>query len=589
MKFTIDDKGDSQSVNLGLAVGCLLNQHADDDSNKAFSYYLNNNELARDYNLFFENYEFCSKVIFNILNSKEDIDVSYDYCRILTSPWALTFTMIALERYQSIIKLIGNNCIELENKIENANFILEKAGDLFRESQSDKYNNLIIFQILSAIQKFRGSNHSSTIKCLLEENDFVFEPSMIKPKRRDLNYRFTQKVIDFIKYKLTNFAEYAMSLKAQKSSRALFLLPEFSIFDIIRIFVKQKSAFQILHSVKIPAVNNLNNNREFSEYSRVSENNELSFVLQELILKNLPREFLECFNQYKNSAHKLIGNEVSSVITRSPTDTNPIVRHIMAQTYDLKILSISMQHGGGYNNYENHPLDLLERTLVDKYLVWGGISIKPSMVVGITRTSWFSLYPKKYYNNNGNLLIVAPPLRRYYAGDFSYPISFVFAYQQNMQIFFRFLKKTFYKKTVYRMGWDFGAGEAEWIKGISPQINISTRENVSHAYKDVLRSRIVVCTYNSTLWLELSKINHPFVLVLDGRYDLITSLNEKVFSIMEENNMLFFNPEAAAKHVSNCFENLSKWWEGEKVQLTRIKINDAFCQSLNPYEFAKNI
>ena len=53
--------------------------------------------------------------------------------------------------------------------------------------------------------------------------------------------------------------------------------------------------------------------------------------------------------------------------------------------------------------------------------------------------------------------------------------------------------------------------------------------------------------------------------------------------------MLFFNPEAAAKHVSNCFENLSKWWEGEKVQLTRIKINDAFCQSLNPYEFANNI
>ena len=53
MKFTIDDNGDSQSVNLGLAVGCLINQDADEDSNKAFSYYSNNNEIAEDYDFFF--------------------------------------------------------------------------------------------------------------------------------------------------------------------------------------------------------------------------------------------------------------------------------------------------------------------------------------------------------------------------------------------------------------------------------------------------------------------------------------------------------------------------------------------------------
>jgi hypothetical protein len=58
---------------------------------------------------------------------------------------------------------------------------------------------------------------------------------------------------------------------------------------------------------------------------------------------------------------------------------------------------------------------------------------------------------------------------------------------------------------------------------------------------------------------------------------------------MENNKLLFYNFEEAAIHLTKCFESPMKWWLNEKVQLTRKKINEAFCQSFNPYEFAKNI
>ena len=588
MKLKVEFNGSVRTVNLGLKMDCLLNNRVT-RSNQALSCYSNNEDIAKDYDIFFDNYEFCNEVIYNLINSKEDIDLSYDYCRILTSPWALTFSMIVFERYKSIYKLIGNKSLTIENNSLNPSFVLDRAADLFSYSQSDKFNNQIIIQILSAIENYRGAENSSIIKCIIEENEFFNKSRLIDSDNPLPKNKFTQKVIDFIKYKLTKFIENLMNLRILRSSKVLFLLPEFSISDLTRIFFHQKFAFKIVHSIKIPKVKSAIKKRDFSGFSKVTINSELSFVLQELILKNLPMEFFENLNEYKASAQSYIRKDVSRIITRSPTDTNPVVRHIMAFAHDMKILSISMQHGGGYNNYENHPLDLLERSLVDNYLVWGDISIKPSKVVGITKTSWFNLFSNNYYNSHGNLLIISPPLRRYYAGDFSYPTSFVFAYQKNMFKFINYFNNSIHKKIVYRMGWDFGVAEAEWVKGITSEITISTRENVSHAFKLVINSRLVVCTYNSSMWLELSQLNHPFILVLDKRYDLLTSLNENVFSEMEENNMLFYNSEDAAIHVSSCFNDPYHWWNTKKVQSTRLLITKAFCDSFNPLEFAKSI
>lgn len=589
MIFTVDNNGNSHSVNLGLPLRCLLNGDEDDIGNKVFSYYSNSKNIASDYDFFYENYEFSIKLISKILNSYDDIEASDDYSRILTGPWALTFTMIVIERYQSILELIGHNCIKIQDEIKITEYVIENAGDLFKESQSDKFNNLIIFQILSAIQKYRNNENKPVIRCRLQENNFVMEPQNTVSKRINSKSKFHIRISDYIKYRMTQFAEHIMCLRLNNKSRVLFLLPEFGIKDLIRIFLKQRSAFKILHSLKTSKFNNTSFSREYSKDFLKSEKNELYCVIQELIIKNLPKEFLEYFNHNKNTALKLVKNDFSRLVTRSPTDTNPIVRHIMAHSFDLKIPHTSMQHGGGYNNYENHPLDLLERSFVDNYLVWGNISIKPSKVVGITKTSWFNLFSNNYYNSNGNLLIISPPLRRYYAGDFSYPTSFVFAYQKYMFKFINYFNNTIHKKIVYRMGWDFGVAEAEWVKGIASEITISTRENVSHAFKLVINSRLVVCTYNSSMWLELSQLNHPFILVLDKRYDLCTSLNENVFSEMEENNMLFYNSEDAAIHVSSCFNDPYHWWNTKKVQSTRLLITKAFCDSFNPLEFAKSI
>ena len=108
MKLKVEFHGSVRTVNLGLKMGCLLNNRVT-RSNQALSCCSNNEDIAKDYDIFFDNYEFCNEVIYNFINSKEDIDLSYDYCRILTSPWALTFSMIVFERYKSIYKLIGNN------------------------------------------------------------------------------------------------------------------------------------------------------------------------------------------------------------------------------------------------------------------------------------------------------------------------------------------------------------------------------------------------------------------------------------------------------------------------------------------------
>lgn len=584
MRLLINNNNSVQSLNLGLSGDFFKTSNPSVHNDEILSCWPDNYALAKDYKNMIDYYKFSSRVIFNIMNSRNDIDESFEYCHMLTAPWALTFSMIILEKYQTIFSAIGDDSISFEKEITEFDFILQKSGDLFRYSQSDKFNKSLIIDILLSIQKFRLKKTKKLVKCSLID-EILFEPPQLKPGR-SVKRIFFVKVLDYFLHKLKLVIEFLMNTRSNKNKVTLFLLPEISLIDIIKIYLKQKTSFKIMHSIKVPNLNSSKSSRIINSDALDVINDELSFVLQELVSKNIPQEFLEDFNDYQKYANEFLNDELLKVVVRSPTDTNPVTRHILALSNKFNIDIVGLQHGGGFNNYENHPLDQLENDLTDYYLVWGDISLNNSRKVGYTRTSEISLYSKNYYRNSGPILIVSPPLRRYYAGDFSHAISFTPNYMQNMHKFLEFLEASLYSKIIYRRGWDFGINEEDWIQSISSEITISSREKISHAYQDVAKSSIVICTYNSTMWLELSRINHPFILFLDSRYDLKTSLNEEIFSMMEKNSLLFYEPFEAANHIMSCFNDPRGWWNSSNVQSVRVKINDAFCSQFDPSEVA---
>ena len=584
MRLLIENNNLVQSLNLGLSSDFFKTSNPLVHNDEILSCWSDNKALEKDYKIMNDYHKFSLKVIFNIMNSRNDIDESFEYCRMVTAPWSLTFTMIILEKYQTIYSAIGDDSISLEKEITEFDFILQKCGDIFRYSQSDKFNKSIIIDILISIQKFRLKKTHNILKCSIVD-EILFEPPQLKPSKA-VKRIFFVKLIDYFLHKLKLVVEFFMNTRTKKNKVTLFLLPEISLIDIIKIYFKQKTSFKIMHSIKVPNLNSSNSSRKGSTDSLVVTKDEFSFVLQELISKKIPQEFIEDFNDYQKCANAFLNGELHKVIVRSPTDTNPVTRHILALSNKSNIDIVGLQHGGGYNNYENHPLDQLENELSDYYLVWGDISLNNSRKVGYTRTASSSLYHKNYYHNNGPILIISPPLRRFYAGDFSHAISFTPNFMQNMQQFLEYLEPSIYSKIVYRRGWDFGINEDDWIQSISSEITISSRESISHAYQEVAKSSIVICTYNSTMWLELSSINHPFILFIDPRYDLKTSLNEEIFSMMEKNNLLFYEPLEAANHIMSCFNNPRGWWNSSNVQSVRVKINDAFCSPFDSSELA---
>ena len=89
-------------------------------------------------------------------------------------------------------------------------------------------------------------------------------------------------------------------------------------------------------------------------------------------------------------------------------------------------------------------------------------------------------------------------------------------------------------------------------------------------------SKVVICTYLSTLFFELIHINYPVVLLYPLSTNLIRQKELKYFKMLKDGNILFETGKELSLHINNT--NIEKWWNSKKNQKIISIYKEKFCK-----------
>ena len=109
----------------------------------------------------------------------------------------------------------------------------------------------------------------------------------------------------------------------------------------------------------------------------------------------------------------------------------------------------------------------------------------------------------------------------------------------------------------------------------APKIYQGTKSYYSHLEE----SRLCVCLYNGTPFLETFVANYPTLLCWDPRYTELNEQAQPYFDLLRESGILHDTPESAASILNNIYRDPLSWWMSPEVQDAKNKFSDRFART----------
>jgi len=101
-------------------------------------------------------------------------------------------------------------------------------------------------------------------------------------------------------------------------------------------------------------------------------------------------------------------------------------------------------------------------------------------------------------------------------------------------------------------------------------------------YFDAIRnSKLVICSYLSTSFLECMAANVPVILILYNERrdkDIYNLPTLNILSNLKENNIYFDNYLDACRFINKNWQRINFWWGLRSTQVSRKKFVEKFCK-----------
>ena len=331
-----------------------------------------------------------------------------------------------------------------------------------------------------------------------------------------------------------------------------------------------------------------NTKRDDSLSDLIKPFDQYEMVVSKLALKYMPTEYIEYFDEHQEWCQKnerIVNTEIG--VFRSPMESHPALRYTMANIARKKKYLISMQHGGGYGVKEFPTMEQLEIKLCDTYLSWGwkneNNNVSPFCV---TKGHWL----KKFnYLKKGHILIIGEGLRRYFHNLFNTTPDFNKVHLEYNIKFLKGIKSEHFSKVIYRCHFNYGVDEKDYLNSIFKNLNISTRDETSHFYDLLYKTKLVIITGNLTSLIQAFMLNLPTLILWPAGFNQIREKNKIFYSNLNNAGILYYSPDQCAKKVNKIGDNPLEWWESSRVQLAKETFLNGMARSSQnlPKEFCK--
>ena len=483
------------------------------------------------------------------LNRIHNLDRDIKYWRVIVGPWLRFFIDALFDRYECISK--ANNCYKDSNYLlheYDADISTRDFPDFYDCLTSDAWNEIIFSECIKW-QNIPYENSGVSIKR---------QPK--QPNNKTITNSFIIKCIKTYQYFISRFAR-----------KITIISSNISLFNLMKLdFSLRNLPFIKSFDLEINKRNINYKDRNLLQFSEADQGFEK--FLNEQISKNMPKIYIESFEEFKIKALKYFPKETDVIYTANAYQSDEAFKFWAAEKCQSGSKLFIGQHGGTFglsffNQTEEHQLNI-----ADTFISWGWNSEFFDNIVSLPSIKLKgnnSIHPLQ--RNDGNFMHILGGVPRYFYNYFSMPIAGQYInYIDDQIIFLNELDKNNLKKVKIRedasaIKWGWNVRNILKKNGFAGNI-ISTKESV---IKQLNNSALCICTHNGTVPIETLALNFPTIIFWDAKLYEIRPEARQYISILKDAGIFYDCPKLAAKKINSISNDISSWWLQSSVQKAR--------------------
>ena len=512
----------------------------------------------QDFHFIDKLYEKKLKELTILLNKSHGTDNNIRYWRIVIGPWLRSFIEVLFDRYE-ILKSINQDISDsIILYYETNDFIPLNYVEFSSQIKSDEWNHMIFSEI---IQVLNIPFSKSDIK--LKEKEKSLSPPIKNIKRKGKN--FFLKIYSILVTKSLNRIlikdPYINILSELKLNLMFFQLP-------IRLPASSIKKPKEIENRK--STENLNSKSDFEK------------LLNKLLIGLLPFSYLENFEKINTETNFYYPSKSKIIFTSNAYQHDDHFKIMTAERSLKNIPYVIGQHGGGFKTGLNNQTVLHQLKTCDNFYSWGWTD-KYSNESKIRKMPSLKLSRKiSSPDVKGFILITPPSYPRYFYCHYSVPVSGQFLKTINWTIDFinniNDISSEMIKVKLDSDVFGWNLNERFISQGFSKIL--SEGKNL---YELLSKSRILVSTYNSTIYYETLSSNFPTVIFFDMKFYEISEESKEDFRLLKSVGIFYDSPLLASKFVNSIFNNIDEWWFKKEVQHARKNFCDKYAFNSKTY------
>jgi len=515
-------------------------------------------KLAFDLQHLIDLYESILPTLTDTLNELHDTNHSIQYWRILIGHWALYFIQVLFDRWTSLqnacslfpeIKFRKINSSERWPAAQNfVEFDYQVSSAVWNEHL---YSDLIIEGGLLSPQN---------IETVGQDIETVEQES--PPAETKHGKSLKALVKDALKWVIQRILFANPSLQGRYFFHEACLKPINQFLLLMRL--KEKPYF----TTRVKPVN-CSVKSSFREWKILIPSQEDAFqqILCRLLPKYMPTVYLEGYQLNVAKANSLHWPKSPEVLFSSYSfNSDDVWKFYASAKVELGSRLVLGQHGGHYGTGAFSAMQSEEIAIADKYLTWGWQDSNQNSVVPAPSTKLIRLKrPRKGPKSDCLLVLATVPL--FSGWLYSAPIGPQWdKYLQDQLSFTGHLREDFRRNLIVRGSSDASRCDLKNLfETTYPTVRFDTRRR--NLLKSLRNVKLVVATYNATVFIETFSVGVPTVMFWDPTYWELNADAGPYFEDLKTAGLLYDDALSCATFVNDTWENINEWWVSKEVQL----------------------
>ena len=311
--------------------------------------------------------------------------------------------------------------------------------------------------------------------------------------------------------------------------------------------------------------------------------NKFEFFLKNKIYNDMPSYLLENFKNYLNRNFKI--NDSKAILTSYDLYSKFPNKFYIAEQVNKGAKLYLIEHGGSLTA-QKETLDL-DLDIVDKKITWFKPFNRKQSQIPTHPFHYLKIISKEKNNINKKncILIGGGEYKHIWNSTYYLKPSQIIEQLENIKKFYNILDIKVKRKTFIKPHEGYTSDVTFDL--IKYYVNIFNKKIIrkTSLEKCINSSKMVICVYPETTFALSMYSSVPTVLFYNKDHYIFHKQTDNLINILIKNNIIFYDPKLAAKHINKVWDNPVAWFNSTEVK----KARNLFLKIALGIEFPRNL